>query len=323
MNIDILLYGFWNARIPLQTTCLLLWVTTYRVIWFILVCVLTAVHFGHFWIVKYNSVREWPGITNKDIALVTGGSNGLGAAIVKFLLQHDIKQVIIFDIEDPTDIHTKCQYVKCDLNNSEELKTKTDALIASLAANGERISILVSNAGIRVNGSVTEITEEAMKKSMQINFFSPVLLIQKVVKHYMENTNENTKKPLTIVSVSSVLGWISPARLSMYSASKAALTSVNESLMRELKDHGHIRVLYVTPGQLDTRMFSDVEPPKQFFAPLVDPDELAKEIVDKIDKGEQGNLCRPFYTNVVPVVAALPVPLQDMVRKVGQIDNSI
>ncbi|KAG7193971.1 uncharacterized protein KQ657_005170 [Scheffersomyces spartinae] len=335
MDIDQIVGYLWSQITLIQCLGFLFLGITRHVLWLALVTLTFTWKLIHELIVDYNTSSKWPGITSNDIALVTGGSHGLGRAIVNNLLEKNVKKVIIFDIEPPGSSDARCEYVKCDLNDSNDLSTKIDRLVGELASKDQHISILVNNAGIRINGSVLEVSEDDINRSMQINFVSPVLLIQRVIKQYMAKNNGTTTttttgststaamSPLTIVSVASVLGWISPCRLSLYSAAKAALINANQSLMRELKAYDQIRILYATPGQLDTRMFADVEPPKQFFAPVVKRDDLAKAIVDRIERGQQGNLCRPLYTNVVPLVSALPLPLQDLIRDITGIDKCI
>ena len=96
----------------------------------------------------------------------------------------------------------------------------------------------------------------------------------------------------SIITVSSVLSSIAPAQLSDYAASKAALKSLHSSLTAELAHLPGIKTLLVTPGQLSTPLFYGVETPSNFFAPVLEPVDVAKEIIAAIDGGLGGHIDR-------------------------------
>ena len=86
-----------------------------------------------------------------------------------------------------------------------------------------------------------------------------------------------------IITIASVLGYMSPARLSAYGASKSGLIALHESLTYELgspslNPHG-IKTLLVCPGQLKTGMFQGVKTPSTILAPELDPKFVASYVV--------------------------------------------
>jgi NAD(P)-dependent dehydrogenase (short-subunit alcohol dehydrogenase family) len=148
----------------------------------------------------------------------------------------------------------------------------------------------------------------------------------------------------TIVTVGSVLGYLGCANLGQYhlqlqknlahvvpadySASKAALIAFHASLQAELRtsEHPgaeHIRTIFVAPGQLGTAMFAGVKTPSNFLAPVVQPVELAREIVQMIDDGESGDIRLPFYARWAPVMSAFPVSIQALAKKVSGMDQAM
>lgn len=130
----------------------------------------------------------------------------------------------------------------------------------------------------------------------------------------------------TIVTVTSVLAHTGAANLSSYSASKAALLALHASLRAELAQHPagkEIKTILVTPGQLSTKMFEGVKTPSRFWAPVVDTNEVAREIITMVEKGESGDLAVPLYAKWIPVMNILPVAIQRFVRALSGVDKAI
>jgi len=122
----------------------------------------------------------------------------------------------------------------------------------------------------------------------------------------------------TIVTIASVLGKIGASHLSDYCAAKAGLIAMHASLRAELTSSSksrlsgaeNIRTILVTPGQLSTSLFSKLITPNPFLAPVVEPVELAREIVRMIDAGESGQISMPLYARWIEWMHVLPAGLQ-------------
>lgn len=122
---------------------------------------------------------------------------------------------------------------------------------------------------------------------------------------------------------SSILGTFAPKNLSIYSATKASQIMLHESLQQELKQFPKIRLLLVTTGQMNTELFKDVKPTKQFIAPVVDHVELAQKITKRVDRGYMGCLAAPMYANFLPGIRTAPLFVQDFCRWVSEIDDKV
>lgn len=268
-------------------------------------------------------------VNEDDVALVTGGSRGLGAEIVKVLLKRGVGKVIILDLIDPFDHvldvdYSKIDYHPCDLRKEDLVKATIKMIIAQLSIHKKCITICVNNAGIRHSSSFLEMLDYEMLDVFNVNTMAQLWILKCVLKHHINKVLvQSPDKPLCIVSISSVLGLLAPRNLSAYSASKAALIQMHEAISRELSHIECIRLLLVNTGQLSTGMFSDVLPPRQFFAPVVNHRHLAREIVSKIERGERGILCEPIYSNFLPLVKCMPLFLQDSCRAFSGMDNLI
>jgi NAD(P)-dependent dehydrogenase (short-subunit alcohol dehydrogenase family) len=133
----------------------------------------------------------------------------------------------------------------------------------------------------------------------------------------------------TIVTISSVLGKLGASHLSDYTAAKAGLIAMHNSLRAELASPNapegaeYIRTILVTPGQLSTKLFAGVKTPSSFLGPVVEPVELAREIVSMIDSGESGQISTPLYARWIEWLHVLPVSLQRLARNLSGVDRAM
>lgn len=133
----------------------------------------------------------------------------------------------------------------------------------------------------------------------------------------------------TIVTIASVLGKLGASHLSDYTAAKAGLIAMHASLRAELASPAappgseDIRTILVTPGQLSTNLFVGVKTPSSFFGPVVEPVELAREIVRMVDAGESGEISMPLYAKWIDWLHVLPVSLQRLGRWVSGVDRAM
>jgi short-subunit dehydrogenase len=124
----------------------------------------------------------------------------------------------------------------------------------------------------------------------------------------------------TIVSVSSVIGQSGAANLSDYAAAKAGITALHTSITAELRQYPDIKTILVTPGQLSTPLFSGVQTPSNFFAPIIEPVEVAKEVIAAIDGGSSADLAMPLYARWIDWINVLPVGVQRVARWASGVD---
>jgi short-subunit dehydrogenase len=129
----------------------------------------------------------------------------------------------------------------------------------------------------------------------------------------------------TIVTISSVLGYIGAKSLSAYCATKAAQIAMHNSVSAELRQHKNIKTILVTPGQLRTSLFDGVKTPNAFLAPIVEPIELAKEIVSMIGSGNGGHISLPSYARAISsgTWGVLPASIQLLARRLSGVDDAV
>jgi len=120
---------------------------------------------------------------------------------------------------------------------------------ATREAFGDKIDILINNAGVLMNRSITETTAEDYAAIFDVNVRAPLLLTKAVVPHL--------RAPGRIINMSSIGARLGFANLTLYTASKAAIEGVTRSLAQELGAAGHT-VNAVAPGPTESEMLDDV-----------------------------------------------------------------
>ena len=185
-------------------------------------------------------------------ALVTGGSRGIGKAIVLMLAEAGANVVINFrgdyDSAEKTRRTAESFGVKamvCQADVSK--KTQVDDMVFDAITEMGKIDILVNNAGIWEYNPIDAMTEDNLRRTIDTNLLGVFFPIMAVVNYMKE------QKSGSIINISSTAGQRGEAQYSPYSATKSALIGLTKSLAPELADHG-IRVNCVAPGWVDTDM---------------------------------------------------------------------
>ena len=74
---------------------------------------------------------------------------------------------------------------------------------------------------------------------------------------------------------------------------------------------------------MGTKMFAGLKTPSNFFAPIVTPAEIGKDIIRLIEKGDSGEVCLPLYSKYIQVLGVLPVGVQYLVRRWSGMDKAM
>lgn len=188
-------------------------------------------------------------IVNK-VVVVTGGSRGIGAEIVKFLAKLGYKVVLNYNKSE-----SYAQDVKKELNNVEIFKAdvskkeEANALIDFAIKKYGKIDVLINNAGIAQTKLFTEITDEDWKDIIDTNLNSAFYCSREAVKNMIHN------KSGLIINISSIWGITGASCEVAYSTSKAAINGFTKALAKELGP-SNIRVNAIAPGIINTAMNS-------------------------------------------------------------------
>ncbi|OOQ82214.1 putative short-chain dehydrogenase/reductase family protein [Penicillium brasilianum] len=256
-----------------------------------------------------------------EVVLVTGGASGLGLLVAQMYAMKGAS-VAVLDIRD---IAAKeldevfgedVRYFQCDVGDRRALEDVKGKIENELGTP----TIVINCAAARINGRpLLDLPAEAFEKTVRTNLMAAFHLYQVFLPGIVAEAENGG----TIVTVSSVLGQLSPAGLSDYSASKAGLSALHRTMEAEFRSDGRIKMLLVETGQMATPLFDWVRTPSHFFAPVLEPVEVAREIVAAVDSGRGGVLRLPAFARLVNWYAVLPGAVQLASRYFSGIDNAV
>jgi len=182
------------------------------------------------------------------VAVVTGASKGIGAAIAKALAAEGASVVVNYAsskagadavVKDITAAGGKAVAVGGDVSKAAQAQ----GIIEAAIKNYGRLDILVNNSGVYEFAPLEAITEENFHKQFNINVLGAILTTQAAVKHIGEGGS--------IINISSGVSRLTPAHSTVYTATKGALDAVTGVLARELGPR-KIRVNSINPGMVET-----------------------------------------------------------------------
>jgi 3-hydroxyacyl-CoA dehydrogenase/3-hydroxy-2-methylbutyryl-CoA dehydrogenase len=198
---------------------------------------------------------------DEAVGLVTGGASGLGEGVVRMLVAHGARAVILdrpgsSGASIAEELGDAVAFVPCDITNSAEVE---EAVEAAAAAFG-RLDLLVSSAGIspaaRVvtrDGSLFPL--DLFRQGIEVNLIGLFDVVRHAALAMTRNEpNEEGERGL-IVNIASIAGLEGQIGQASYSASKGGVIALTLPLARDLAVWG-IRVMCICPGVMDTAMLS-------------------------------------------------------------------
>lgn len=186
---------------------------------------------------------------NGKVAVVTGASKGIGAAIAEKLASEGAAVIVNYAssaegakavVDRIKKAGGRAVAVKADVSNLAEIQALFQAAVKEFG----KVDVLVNNAGVYEFVPLNEIQEAHFDRQFDLNVKGLVFATQAAVKAFGENGG-------SIVNISSVVSAAPLANASVYSATKAAVDAVTKSLAKELGPK-RIRVNSVLPGATET-----------------------------------------------------------------------
>ncbi|MES4905835.1 MULTISPECIES: SDR family oxidoreductase [unclassified Streptomyces] len=220
------------------------------------------------------------------VVLVTGGSRGIGRALVEEAYARGAGKVYATARDPRTVTHPDAVPVALEVTDP--------ASVAAAAERAQDVTVLINNAGASVGASFLGSPVDDIRREFETNFYGPLLVTRAFVPVIERNGGGH------ILNVHSVLSWLGNA--GSYSASKAALWSQSNSLRLDLQPRG-IGVTGLHVGYVDTDMTARIDAPKS------DPAQVAAAALDGIETGAYEVLADELTRRVKAGLAGDPAVL--------------
>ncbi|OAA41380.1 NAD(P)-binding domain protein [Metarhizium rileyi] len=252
---------------------------------------------------------------DEEVIVITGGASGLGMLVAEVYGMRGAS-VAVLDVNEMENGEARgVTYYKCDVGDKAQVRKIAGEIERDLGTP----TVLINNAALVVGKSLLDLTLDEIDTSLATNLLGPFYCLKTFLPAMIRGGRGGT-----IVNISSVIGHLGAAQLTDYAAAKAGLTAMHRSLTAELREtHPEIRTVLITPGQLSTPLFYGVQTPSNFFAPVVEPVDVAKEIIAAIDNGRSATVGMPLYVRWVDWYNVLPAGVQLLARLVAGVDRGM
>ncbi|KAJ4252504.1 hypothetical protein NW762_011105 [Fusarium torreyae] len=258
------------------------------------------------WRIRPASDWEW----TAEIAVVTGGSSGIGQSIVQKLVNLGM-HVAVFDVQDlPKELQgsQRVHFYRCDVTTVESVAEAADAVRRELG----HPSILINNAGITSPMPILKMPESFLRKIMGVNLMAMWFTSQQFLPRMIQLNKGH------VVTVASIASFVALATGADYSATKAGALSFHESLASELKHFykaPNVLTTVVHPNFVRTPLVEGfVDRLERGGVRLLTADDIANEVVSQIKSRRGGQLIIPKSVSVISGIRGWPTWLQELLR---------
>ena len=243
------------------------------------------------------------------LAIVTGGSSGIGAAIARTLAERGWQLVLLARNEErlrKVAEEVGAEHHVCDVGDREQV----EEVAADVSGRHPAIRLLVNNAGIPGRGGgFLDMDPERIEALIRVNYLGSVWCLRAFLPAL------EAAAPAEVVNVSSVAGVIAIGESGPYSASKHAQLAFSRSVGVELAGRG-ITVHSVMPGLIDTPGFPNR---RRFRNPIVrrvvaEPELVAERVAHAIERGRVEQFVPRWYRSAAIVQAVAPALLARAAR---------
>jgi short-subunit dehydrogenase len=247
------------------------------------------------------------------VAIVTGASSGIGAAVALDLARRGARVVAVARRGD----RLAATVEKCRAHSPESVAHAANVssgeacaeVVKATEARFGRVDILVNNAGISIHKHAVDTRADEVERVMAVNFFGPVHLTMAALPGMLERATGS------IVNMTSVAGYVPNPGESAYGASKAALSRWSHGLAVDLHGTGvHVGVL--SPGPIDTEIWS-LDEALSYHGKLHPPEVVAESVARMIERGLTHQTVPRRYGAVGALYPLLGRPMRWGMRQYG------
>lgn len=201
---------------------------------------------------------------NKQVALVTGGSRGIGFGVALELAKHEFdlcvcgrrdEQSVEDALEQLRAAGAQVMYAQCDVSDADSRAM----MLETVKARFGKLNLLVNNAGVapKQRLEMLDATEESFEWVLNVNLQGPYFLTQAVARWMVEQKQESPETPCSIINVSSISATVASPSRGEYCISKAGVAMATQLWSVALAEHG-VPVFEVRPGIIATDMTAGV-----------------------------------------------------------------
>ena len=229
--------------------------------------------------------------------LISGGTQGLGLAIARTLVENGCREIILAGRTAETGARAKaeiaglgatCHYIQADISDADQARN----LIETSIAHFDGLNSLVNAAATTTRGSLVETDMDLWDHHMNTNLRGPFLLMQGLARHLLAKQDAGS-----MVNILSTSAHVGQSFLTAYSTSKGGLLTLTKNTANALRSN-RIRVNAVAPGWMDTPAEAEIQ--KRFHGAGDDWVEKAEATMP------MGQLAKP--AQLAPLIAYLLSP---------------
>lgn len=262
---------------------------------------------------SYASLNNWTNLFEEfepanEIAVVTGGSSGIGKLTVLGLSKAGLKKIVVMDIQPMTyEAPPNVVYYKVDLTSGKDIESVAEQIKKEVGD----ATVVINNAGTGIGKTILGSTERSIKLTFNVNSVAPFL----VTKAFLPMMIQKNKGH--IVTIASLASYTTPAQMVDYAASKAAALSFSEGLSQELRHRYSapgVRNTVVHPMWVKTPLTSVFKNMDHILSNQLEPEQVSDAVVNQVLKGKSAQILIPSSLGISCLLRALPNWIQEKMR---------